>query len=136
MRRGLLAGVIILAIARAAIEAHHAISAVYDATRSVTLEGVVVQVQFVNPHPFILVDVKERDGRPQSWRLEMDNRWELAQIGFAADTLRHGDRVVVRGSLARNQSQSIYLLRLDRPVDGFWYEQVGMTPHIGKGNVK
>ena len=60
----------------------------------------------------------------------MDNRSELAAIGVTAATFKPGDRVVVSGSLARRNRESLYLLRLDRPADGFWYEQVGSTPRI------
>ena len=103
-----------------------------------TLEGVVSQFQLVNPHPFLVIDVIEpKDARgdtgtTQSWRLEMDNLWELAAIGITASTLRPGDRVRVSGSLARAQDQRLYLLRLDRPADGFWYEQVGQSPKISR----
>ena len=114
------------------LQAHHSISSVYDSTRRVTLDGVVDQFQLVNPHPFLLIDVARGDsGKAQSWRLEMDNLWELAAIGITAGTLRPGDRVRVSGSLARAQDQRLYLLRLDRPADGFWYEQVGQSPRIG-----
>ena len=118
-------------------QAHHSISSVYDSSRRVTLDGVVAQFQLVNPHPFLVIDVIDaRDarggtGEAQSWRLEMDNLWELAAIGVTASTLRPGDRVRVSGSLARAHDQRLYLLRLDRPVDGFWYEQVGQSPRIG-----
>ena len=60
----------------------------------------------------------------------MDNRSELAAIGVTANTFKPGDRVVVTGSLARNEGQRMYLLRLDRAADGFWYEQVGQSPKI------
>jgi hypothetical protein len=61
----------------------------------------------------------------------MDNRFELAQIGFNRDTVRPGDQVLVAGSPARTQERSLYIRRLDRPSDGFWYEQVGASPRIG-----
>ena len=122
---------IVLALWCAPAHAHHSIAGAYDSSRRVTIEGVVAQVQFINPHPFVLMHVTDADGRGQSWRLEMDNRWELVEIGFTATTLRPGDRVVVSGSLARAQPQGLYLLRLDRAADGFWYEQVGTSPPIG-----
>lgn len=110
--------------------AHHSISGVYDSSRKVTVEGVVFEFQLINPHPMLMIDVKERAGNTQHWRLEMDNRGELAAIGVTANTFSPGERVVVSGSLARAQQHSMYLLRLDRPADGFWYEQVGQSPRI------
>ena len=111
--------------------AHHSISAIYDDSQRTTIEGTVSQFQFVNPHPMVLADVKDGDGEPRVWRLEMDNRLELVQIGFTRETLKPGDRIVVVGSPARKQAQSLYIRMLDRPSDGFWYEQVGATPKIG-----
>ncbi len=95
-----------------------------------TIEGIVVEFQLVNPHPFLFIDVKGRTGEAQRWQLEMDNRRELVSIGVTASTFKPGDLVVVTGSLARRSGQKLYLLRLDRRADGFWYEQVGPSPRI------
>jgi len=120
----------IVAILGAHVDAHHSISSVYDSGRQANIEGIVAQFQLINPHPFLLIDVADGAGSVQRWRLEMDNRSELVAIGVTANTLKPGDRVVVKGSLARTQPQALYLLRLDRPADGFWYEQVGNSPRI------
>jgi Family of unknown function (DUF6152) len=110
--------------------AHHSISTIYDGSRRVTLDGSVTQFQLINPHPFLFIEVKDANGTTEQWQLEMDNRSELAAIGVTAATFKPGDRVVVSGSLARARPLSLYLLRLDRPSDGFWYEQIGNTPRI------
>jgi hypothetical protein len=112
--------------------AHHSIAGVYDGSRQVTIEGVVAQFQFINPHPFVVVDVKDASGKAQQWTAEMDNRRELVEIGFDNATLKPGDRIVVTGSPSRAQRQSLYIRRLERPADGFNYEQVGNSPSIGK----
>lgn len=130
MNRWTLSFAAAIAIGGVAPHAHHSISSVYDSSRQVTIEGIVAQFQLVNPHPFLLIDVKDGTGRAQRWRLEMDNRSELAAIGVTPTTFKPGDRIVVTGSLARTQGERLYLLRLDRPVDGFWYEQIGQSPRI------
>ena len=111
--------------------AHHSIAAVYDDSQLVTIEGVVTQFRFVNPHPSVVMEVKDDGGRALSWKLEMDNRRELVEIGFDNVTLRPGDRIVVTGSPARGQAQSLYIRRLERPADGFTYQQIGQRPSIG-----
>jgi hypothetical protein len=121
------AGALLAAHAIAA-EAHHSISAVYDASRRESIEGVVAEFQFVNPHPFVLVTV-QGEGGPETWRLELDNRFELARIGVTADTLKPGDRVTASGSGGREDRFSLYVRRLDRS-DGFRYEQVGSSPRV------
>jgi hypothetical protein len=118
------------------VRAHHSIYGIYDRSRPATLDGTVAEFQLVNPHPFLFIDVADAAGAAERWRLEMDNRTELADIGVTASTFKPGDRVVVTGSLARTQLRSLYLLRLDRSSDGFWYEQVGSSPRIGRaGNL-
>ena len=131
MKRWILSFAAGIAIPVLAAHAHHSISAVYDNDKQVTIEGTVAQFHFVNPHPYVTVDVKDaKDGSAQRWRLDMDNLWELAEVGMTNQTLKPGDRVVVTGSPARNQSQSLYIRKLDRPSDGFQYEQVGSSPRI------
>ena len=74
-----------------AAHGHHSIARVYDAASRVTIEAVVTDFQFVNPHPMIVVEitavaegqlVDDTDTRVP-WTLEMDNRRELAELGFA-----------------------------------------------------
>lgn len=125
-----------IALMGVAAHAHHSIASIYDSSRPVTIEGIVARFQFVHPHPLLLIDVKDSAGRAQPWRLEMDNLNELAEIGVTADTLKPGDLVVVSGSLSRRQPQSLYLRRLDRPADGFWYEQIGQSPTIGSSSLR
>lgn len=110
----------VLAGQAASLAGHHSIASVYDGSRRLTLEAIVAEFQFVNPHPFILVDV-DRNGRVERWTLEMDNRWELAELGFKADTLKPGDRIVVSGSPARHEGNRLYVRRLERPSDRFSY---------------
>jgi hypothetical protein len=118
------------AAATSAARAHHSFGSIYDSGRSVTLEAVVTQFLFVHPHPYLVVDVAGEGGSKQSWRAEMDNRFELEDIGITAGTFRPGDRVVVSGSPGRNEPRILYLLRLERPSDGVRYEQVGSTPYL------
>ena len=118
-----------LALVSFGAAAHHSIAAVYDSSRQHRVEGVVAEFLFVNPHPFLIVTV-DGDGAEESWRLEMDNRFELAGIGMSEQTLKPGDRVVVTGSLGRTEPRTLYVRQLDRPADGFRYEQIGSRPRV------
>jgi hypothetical protein len=110
--------------------AHHSIAGVYDSSREVTIRGVISEFHFVNPHPFVIVDVKADNGT-QQWKLEMDNLSELIDVGMTGQTFKRGDRVIVAGSLIRPpRIQGLYIRKLDRPSDGFQYEQVGSSPRI------
>ena len=119
--------------------AHHSLNGVYERSGNTPIEGTVREFRYVNPHPVLVIDVtvagdegdEGGDGTAESWELEMDNRGELARIGFTAETFRPGERVLVRGSRALDGGRSLYIRRLDRPADGFWYEQRGSTPFAG-----
>jgi hypothetical protein len=135
MRKGLLSFTATVVLAGAPAHAHHAIASIYDSRNPMTFEAVVVDFQFVNPHPFLIVETVDRGERPQQWRLELDNRFELSGVGITAATWRKGDGVTVTGSQARDGSRALYVRRLDRPADGFWYEQVGSSPKVGRRQV-
>ena len=124
----LLAAAVLVAAAVPAA-AHHSISAVYDSRKPVTLSGSVREFQFVNPHPWIGLDVTDADGVRQ-WRLELDNRWELVDVGMKADTFKPGDVIVATGSSGRDGARAVYVLRLDRAADGLHYEQRGQSPSL------
>ena len=121
-----------IALSGIALQAHHSISAIYDSSKQVTVDGVVRDFQFVNPHPFLMIDVAD-GSRTLEWRLEMDNRFELVGVGVKADTLKAGDRIVATGSQSRERPQGLYVMRLDRPADGFRYEQIGASPRVRFG---
>jgi hypothetical protein len=131
MPRRVLGFAIWAVLAGATLQAHHAIASIYDSSNPVRIEGTVVEFQFVNPHPFLIIEVDDSGGRTQQWRLDMDNRFELVEVGMTAETLKKGDRVVVTGGPARDRSRTLYVRRLERPADGFWYEQVGSSPRVG-----
>ena len=127
----LAAGALLLAAGGA--QAHHSFSAIYDQARDLALEGVVREFRFVHPHPVLVIDIADAAGATRSWLAEMDNRYELEDIGITATTFRPGDKVRINGSPGRTQPNVMYLWKLVRPVDGLRYEQVGVTPYLTSG---
>jgi hypothetical protein len=128
--RSIVLGAMVAVIPAATITGHHSLAGVYETDRQISMEGVITKVQFVNPHPFITITVKESEKKTAEWVLELDNLSELIEIGMTSTTLMPKDQVTVSGNPGRDKQQKIYLLRLDRPVDGFRYEQIGYTPRI------
>jgi len=130
MKRGVLWLVLTVSLAGTEMYAHHSISGVYDSSQQVTIEGTITEFRFVNPHPFLIAEVRQA-GVVEAWKLEMDNRYELVDVGMTDKTLKPGDRVIVTGSPIRPpQTHALYIRKLDRPADGFQYEQVGTSPRI------
>ena len=131
VRRGCCAGLTVafaILCAGPPAAAHHSIAGAYDTRKSVRVEGVVVRFAFINPHAFVTIEVREAGRAPQMWHLEMDDRGELSEIGMNEQTLKPGDRLVVSGSPGRREANRLYIQRLQRPADGYGYEQVNSRP--------
>ena len=111
--------------------AHHSLTE-YDGSRRITVNVVVREFHFVNPHPYLVVDapVPGRGTSTQVWRLELDNRFELVNIGMTSKTFDRGDQLTVTGPPGHDGKPILYVRELDRPSDGFRYEQVGNTPRV------
>ena len=91
-----------LATAHAAF-AHHSFAAEFDADKSFKLTGVVTKVEWMNPHTFFYIDVKdEKTGKVVNWAMEMGSPNGLMNQGWTRNTLKVGDIVTVDGSLARS----------------------------------
>jgi hypothetical protein len=72
--------------------AHHAF-AMFEYGRSIELEGTVQEFKYVNPHAFITLKVKGKDGRVETWTLEGQPTTMLEREGWTAKTLRPGDQI-------------------------------------------
>jgi hypothetical protein len=112
--------------------AHHSFGNIYDSGKTVTLTGTVREFLFVHPHPFLVMEVRNESGVQETWRAEMDNRFELEDIGMTDRTFRPGDQVIVGGSPGRREKFILYMWRLDRPADKLLYRQTGGTPSLNK----
>jgi hypothetical protein len=97
----LAAGAVLLITAASAL-AHHSFAAEYDAKKPVTLTGTVTKVEWMNPHIFFYVDVKDSEGKVTNWRGEGGNLSGLMRRGWRKDSLKVGDTVTIEGSLAKN----------------------------------
>jgi hypothetical protein len=83
--------------------AHHSFAAEYDANKKVTLKGVVTKVEWMNPHAYFYLDVKD-DGSDKvtSWALEMGPPRLLEKQGWTKNTMKEGDEVTVAATLAKD----------------------------------
>jgi hypothetical protein len=82
--------------------AHHAFAAEFDITKPVTLRGTVTQMEWVNPHAWIHLDVKGADGMVVNWMVEGGSPNILLRRGFTKQSLLAGTEIVVEGFLAKN----------------------------------
>ena len=111
----------------AAAYAHHSIASTYLEDQTVVIEGQLVQLLFRNPHSFVHIVVREKDGTSVRYAVEWGGADRLGVSGVARDTLKIGDRLVISGNPARNkQDHRVRMLTLQRPKDGFgWGRKPG-----------
>ncbi len=94
------------ALATSSAGAHHAFSAQYDSEQPVTLNGVVVKIDWLNPHAYFYVDVEDAaTGEITSWACELTSPVGLMRRGWTRNSMKIGDQVVVDGILARDGSK-------------------------------
>lgn len=104
MHRILLAACLALALVATAARAyaHHAFAAEFDAEKKVTLVGSVVQMEWVNPHAWLTIDVPDPAGKVDRWSLEFGPPNALFRRGWRKTSLLPGMKVSATGFLAKD----------------------------------
>jgi hypothetical protein len=85
--------------------AHHSFAAQYDRDKPVTLAGVVTRIEWMNPHVYFYMDVKDAAGGPVHWAVESGAPNTLYRAGWRKDSIKIGDQITVEGYLARDGSK-------------------------------
>jgi hypothetical protein len=96
--------------------AHHGDSGRYE-DKLTTVSGTVVEVQLVNPHSVLILDVTDAAGKVVRWRGELGSAVSLKQIGWTRATLKPGDTVTMTGRRLKNGSPSMTLSEGARVLD-------------------
>ena len=89
-------------LATASAIAHHSFAAEFDASKPLTLKGVVTKIEWMNPHTYFYLDVQATDGKVVNWGMEMGSPNGLMRQGWTRNTLKIGDSVTVEGSQAKD----------------------------------
>jgi len=109
------------------VVAHHSFGATYEVSKSITLDGAIVQFVFRNPHSFVHVEAPDANGVSQRWAVEWGGTGQLAQAGVKRDSLKVGDKVIIGGRPSRVPGEyRVLMVNLTRPADGFtWGRNAG-----------
>lgn len=101
---GAIAGILV-GFATTQVAAHHAFSAEFDAKRPVKLKGTVTRMEWINPHSWIHVDVKDASGKVTPWMVEGGAPNALLRRGFTKNSLQIGTEVSIEGFQAKDGSK-------------------------------
>ncbi len=82
--------------------AHHSFAAEFDMDQPIKLRGTVTEVEFMNPHSWIHIDVRKDDGTVENWAIEGGTPNTLFRMGMNQNSLKAGTEIVVDGYRSRD----------------------------------
>jgi len=118
MRRALLGAFITFALVTAMpLVAHHS-STMFDTSKVVTFEGVVTKWELTNPHSWLHVEVKGKDGKTVVWGFEAEGPSTLARSGIKPSDFKVGTKLTISGNPMRDGQPAAIWLDAVRTSDG------------------
>ena len=109
MKFGFLAYIVVaasLTVGSLPLSAHHG-TAEYDNTKTISLQGTVTALQYLNPHALILFTVKDDKGQTAEWTAELQSPNLLSRRGWSRSTLKPGDQVIITGRPVKNGAKAM-----------------------------
>jgi len=109
-----------------AAHAHHSVAGQFDNAKRASLTGTISKVDWINPHVYIYLDVKDEQGAVTTWRLESLPTAMMRKAGLTSEKLRaEGSTVTAEALLARDGTEHLaWLLRLTYE-DGHFFQLAG-----------
>src|SRR5262245_14822796 len=102
MRTNIIVLLIALLLSAAPLAAHHAFAAEFDANKQITLKGTIAKMDWINPHAWLHIDVKEADGSVTRWMIELGPPNSLLKRGWTKQSVPVGADVQVVGYLSKD----------------------------------
>ena len=90
-----------LLLVAAPVFAHHS-AVMFDDQKEITVTGVVKEFQYTNPHSWLLVDVKNKDGTVTTWGFEAEGPSTLTRAGIRKSDLMPGTELTISGHPMRD----------------------------------
>ena len=84
--------------------AHHSVQAQFDIHKTFTVSGTVAKVEWINPHSYLTINVKDADGKDGDWEFELGSPNGLMRLGWTRNSLKPGDVITVEGFRAKDGS--------------------------------
>jgi hypothetical protein len=95
------------------LQAHHAVASVYDLNKEIVIEGQLTKLNFVNPHPSMLVAVPNADGTTTEWTLTTASIQNLTRQGLNKTSIKPGESLKITVLPARNGNPAGFVRRLE-----------------------
>jgi hypothetical protein len=95
--------------------AHHSVQAQFDIHKTFTVAGTVAKVEWINPHSYLTINVKNADGKTEKWAFELGGPGALRRAGMSREDrggLKPGDEVTASGLAAKDGSTTGFLQEL------------------------
>ncbi len=86
--------------------AHHSFAAEFDASKPVSLKGAITKVEWLNPHVWLYLDVKDESGAVAHWQCEGGAPNGLTRQGWSKNTLKPGDEIMIEGFRAKDATNT------------------------------
>ena len=100
--------------------AHHSVQAEFDIAKPMTLTGVITKVEWINPHAYLYMDVKDEGGKVKHWAFEMAGPGTLRRAGLSRSDrggMKPGDTITVDAIPAKDATD-LALIRTIKLADG------------------
>ena len=110
--------------------AHHSFAAEFDSKKPVELKGTVISLEWVNPHAWIHMEVKDESGKATAWNCELGSPNLLMRNGWRKDSIKPGDVIIVNGSAAKDGA-NLANARSVRMADGQRVFNAGSSGEAG-----
>jgi hypothetical protein len=98
-----------LALLTGSVAAHHSVSGQYDSSKPLTLTGVISKVDWINPHIYLYLDVKDKDGTVTNWTLSTLPTAMMRRAGLTRESLqgKPGEVVTINAIAARDETKRL-----------------------------
>lgn len=113
--------------ATAALVAHHSVPGQFDMSKPITLKGVIAKVDWINPHIYVHLDVKDADGTTNTWALATLPTAMMRRAGLTKETLqgKPGEEVTINAVPARDGSKHLAWINKITYADGHSFAPTG-----------
>ena len=122
-----LVAVVMAVTAAATLVAHHSVPGQFDVSKPMTLKGVISKIDWINPHIYVHLDVKESDGTTNTWALATLPTAMMRRAGITKDSLqgKSGEEVTINAVPARDGSKHLGWINKITYADGHSFAPTG-----------